>query len=102
MHDLNDFKAVVGDLITLLEEFNEIETAKLDAIQKNRVTFVEENMKKEQAGIMIKTPVRPAGPGYAAVHCHKGQCAKSPGGQPSSYQYDAQEKSSRREQRIYQ
>ncbi len=52
MHDLNDFKAVVGDLITLLEEFNEIETAKLDAIQKNRVTFVEENMKKEQAGIM--------------------------------------------------
>ena len=52
MHDLNDFKAVVGDLITLLEEFNEIETAKLDAIQKNRVNFVEENMKKEQAGIM--------------------------------------------------
>lgn len=52
MHDINDFRAVVGDLITLLEEFNKTETEKLDAVQKNRVTFVEDTMKKEQAAIM--------------------------------------------------
>lgn len=52
MHNLNDFKTVAGDLISLLEEFNKMETEKLDAVQHNRVTFVEESMKKEQAAIM--------------------------------------------------
>ena len=52
MHDINDFRSVVGDLIQLLEGFNETEAEKLDAVQKNRVTFVEETMKKEQAAIM--------------------------------------------------
>lgn len=52
MHDLDDFKTVVGDLITLLEGFTQTEAEKLDAVQKNRVTFVEETMKKEQAAIM--------------------------------------------------
>lgn len=52
MHDINDFRSVVGDLVTLLDGFNEIETEKLDAVQKNRVTFIEESMKKEQAAIM--------------------------------------------------
>ncbi len=52
MHNLNDFKTVVGDLISLLEEFNKLETEKLDAVQRNLVTFVEESMKKEQAAIM--------------------------------------------------
>lgn len=52
MHDINDFRSVVSDLIVLLEEFNVTEAEKLDAVQKNRVTFVEESMKKEQAAIM--------------------------------------------------
>lgn len=52
MHNLNDFKIVVGDLILLLEAFNKTEAEKLEAVQQNRVTFVEESMKKEQAAIM--------------------------------------------------
>ncbi len=52
MHSLDDFKAVVGDLILFLDEFNRIEREKLDAVQRNLVTFVEEAMKKEQAGIL--------------------------------------------------
>lgn len=52
MHNLNDFKTVVGDLISFLEDFNKTEAEKLDAVQHNRVTFVEESMKKEQAAIM--------------------------------------------------
>lgn len=52
MHSLDEFKAVVGDLISFLEEFNQIEREKLDAVQRNLVTFVEEAMKKEQAGIL--------------------------------------------------
>lgn len=52
MHNFKDFKTVVGDLITLIEEFNQLETEKLKAVQQNRVTFVEEAMKKEQAAIM--------------------------------------------------
>lgn len=52
MHNFKDFKTVVGDLITLIEEFDQLETEKLKAVQQNRVTFVEEAMKKEQAAIM--------------------------------------------------
>ncbi len=52
MHSLDDFKAVVGDLITFLEDFDKTEREKLDAVQRNLVTFVEEAMKKEQAGIL--------------------------------------------------
>lgn len=52
MHSFNDFKTVVGNLIALIEEFNQLETEKLKAVQQNRVTFVEEAMKKEQAAIM--------------------------------------------------
>lgn len=52
MHNFNDFKTVVGDLIILIEEFDQLETEKLKAVQQNRVTFVEEAMKKEQAAIM--------------------------------------------------
>lgn len=52
MHNFNDFKTVVGDLIALIGEFDQLETEKLKAVQQNRVTFVEEAMKKEQAAIM--------------------------------------------------
>lgn len=52
MHNFNDFKAVVGNLITLIREFNQLESEKLQAVQQNRVTFVEEAMKKEQVAIM--------------------------------------------------
>lgn len=52
MHNLDDFKAVVHDLILLLEDFNATEREKLDAVQRNLVTYVEEAMKKEQAGIL--------------------------------------------------
>lgn len=52
MHNFNDFKAIIGNLIALIEEFNKLETEKLKAVQLNRITFVEEAMKKEQAAIM--------------------------------------------------
>lgn len=52
MHSLDDFKAVVGDLTSFLEDFNQTEREKLDAVQRNLVTFVEEAMKKEQASIL--------------------------------------------------
>ena len=52
MHDLEDFKKIVGDLIALLEDLDKTEAEKLDAVQKNRVTFVEETMKKEQVAVM--------------------------------------------------
>lgn len=52
MHDFNDFKTVISDLISLIEDFNKLETEKLKAVQQNLVTFVEEAMKKEQASIM--------------------------------------------------
>lgn len=52
MHGFSGFKEVIRELIALLEEFNKTETEKLDAVQRNLVTFVEEAMKKEQAYIL--------------------------------------------------
>lgn len=49
---MNDFIAVIEDLIRLFQDLIKIEQAKLDAAKKNRITFVEDCMNKEQAAIL--------------------------------------------------
>lgn len=49
---MNDFISVIENLILLFRDMILIEQEKLEATQKNRVTFVEECMKKEQASIL--------------------------------------------------
>lgn len=49
---MNELIPVIKDLIQLFKELIQIEQEKLDAARKNRVTYVEDCMKKEQAAIM--------------------------------------------------
>lgn len=49
---MNDFIAVIEDLIKLVKELVEIEQTKLDAASKNLVTYVEDCMNQEQAAVL--------------------------------------------------
>ncbi|MEY8356468.1 flagellar protein FlgN [Lachnospiraceae bacterium 54-53] len=49
---MNDFIAVIEDLIRLFQELIQVEQMKLEAARKNRITYVEDCMNKEQAAIL--------------------------------------------------
>lgn len=49
---MNDFISVIEDFILLFEDLTQIEESKLEAASKNRVTYVEDCMNKEQAAIL--------------------------------------------------
>ncbi len=49
---MNDFIAVIEELIRLFQNLIEIEQVKLEAAKKNRVTYVEDCMNQEQAAIL--------------------------------------------------
>ena len=52
MNDFTDFKKIIEELIALFDHLIPIEQEKLDAAIKNRVTFVEDCMHKEQAAVL--------------------------------------------------
>ena len=52
MNDFTAFTKVIEEFITLFDHLIEIEQEKLDAAVKNRVTFVEDCMHKEQAAVL--------------------------------------------------
>lgn len=49
---MNDFTAVIEDMIQLFQDLVQVEQIKLEAAKKNRITFVEDCMNKEQAAIL--------------------------------------------------
>lgn len=49
---MNEFIAVIEELIQLFQKLTEIEQVKLEAAKKNRVTYVEDCMNQEQAAIL--------------------------------------------------
>lgn len=49
---MNELISVIEDLIALFKDMIQIEQIKLDAAKKNRITHVEDCMKKEQAAIL--------------------------------------------------
>lgn len=49
---MNDFISVIEDFILLFKDMIQIEEAKLEAAGKNRVTYVEDCMNKEQAAVL--------------------------------------------------
>ena len=49
---MNDFISVIEDLILLFKDLIQVEETKLEAASKNRVTYVEDCMNKEQAAIL--------------------------------------------------
>ncbi|WP_159442021.1 flagellar protein FlgN [Clostridium sp. Marseille-P2415] len=49
---MNDFITVIEDFIHLFQELIQIEQTKLEASKKNRITYVEDCMNKEQAAIL--------------------------------------------------
>ena len=52
MNDFTAFTKVIEEFITLFDHLISIEQEKLDAAVKNRVTFVEDCMHKEQAAVL--------------------------------------------------
>lgn len=52
MHSFSDFVTVIEQLITFSEELTAIESKKLEAATKNRISFVEDCMKDEQAATL--------------------------------------------------
>lgn len=52
MNEFSDFIKIIKDFIELFEALISIEEKKLDAATKNRVSFVEDCMNKEQAAIL--------------------------------------------------
>lgn len=52
MNDFSDFIEIIKDFIQLFDTLNTVEQEKLDAAIKNRVSFVEACMNKEQAAIL--------------------------------------------------
>lgn len=49
---MDDFITVIEELIHLFQDLRQIEQDKLAAVQKNRITYVEDCMNKEQAAIL--------------------------------------------------
>lgn len=52
MNDFTAFTKIIEELITLFDHLIPIEQEKLDAAVKNRVSFVEDCMHKEQAAVL--------------------------------------------------
>lgn len=52
MNDFSAFIETIKDFIQLFDTLNTVEQEKLDAAVKNRVSFVDDCMKKEQAAIL--------------------------------------------------
>lgn len=52
MNDFTNFIKVIEDYIKLFEELIAVEQTKLEAAAKNRVSFVEDCMHKEQAAVL--------------------------------------------------
>lgn len=52
MNDFSAFIEIIKDFIQLFTTLNTVEQEKLDAAVKNRVSFVEDCMKKEQAAVL--------------------------------------------------
>lgn len=49
---MNEFKEIISELILLFQDLCQIEQEKLNVIQKNRVTYLEDCMNQEQAAIL--------------------------------------------------
>lgn len=49
---MNDFISVIKELIVLFNELNAIEAEKIEAARKNRITYIEECIKQEQAAML--------------------------------------------------
>lgn len=49
---MNEFTAVIEELIRLFKDLSQVEEKKLEAVKKNRVTHVEDCMNQEQAAIL--------------------------------------------------
>lgn len=52
MHDFSGFIKIIEDYIELFDELIEVEQTKLDAASKNRISFVEDCLHKEQAAVL--------------------------------------------------
>lgn len=52
MNKFSTFIEIIKDFILLFDSLNSVEQEKLDAAVKNRVSFVEDCMKKEQAAVL--------------------------------------------------
>ena len=52
MNDFSAFIEIIKDFIQLFDTLNSVEQEKLDAAVKNRVSFVDDCMKKEQAAVL--------------------------------------------------
>ena len=52
MNDFSAFIEIIEEFIQLFDELIPVEQEKLDAAIKNRITFVEECMNKEQAAVL--------------------------------------------------
>lgn len=49
---MNEFTAVIEELIRLFKDLSQVEEQKLEAAKKNRITHVEDCMNQEQAAIL--------------------------------------------------
>lgn len=49
---MEKFEEVIRKMISLFEELKIVEQKKLESVQKNRITFLEDSMNKEQACIL--------------------------------------------------
>lgn len=49
---MNEFTAVIEELIRLFKDLSQVEEKKLEAAKKNRITHVEDCMNQEQAAIL--------------------------------------------------
>lgn len=52
MHDISAFQELIQQFIELFDRMNPLEQSKLDVVKRNRVSELEEIIKKEQAEIM--------------------------------------------------
>ena len=49
---MEKFEEVIRKMISLFEELKIVEQKKLESVQKNKITFLEDSMNKEQACIL--------------------------------------------------
>lgn len=53
MKNIDKFKVVIQEMIEFFEQFQALEKAKLEAVSRNDILYLEECMKKEQAEILV-------------------------------------------------
>ncbi len=53
MENIDKFKAVIQEMIEFFEQFQALEKAKLEAVSRNDIIYLEDCMKKEQAEILV-------------------------------------------------